>query len=205
ALRGGRRLRQAAQCVPVLHLLVYRRAGQRRTARRGAGAVREHPGASQPSGPAVGGYRAGDRHVVGQLPADLFPGRIDFCRDAHVALVGGGAVARLVVVSNRLPLPSERGPRAGGLAVALADALRPGSLWFGWSGRRVETPAATPVLTQADGITYATIDMTEAEYRAFYVGFANGALWPLLHFRLDPMTYRRAQPFPHFYLVTSMQ
>ena len=46
-------------------------------------------------------------------------------------------MARLVVVSNRLPLPSERGPRAGGLAVALADALRPGSLWFGWSGRRV--------------------------------------------------------------------
>jgi trehalose 6-phosphate synthase len=100
-------------------------------------------------------------------------------------------VARLVVVSNRLPLPSERGPRAGGLAVALADALRPGSLWFGWSGRRVETPAATPALARADGITYATIDMTEAEYRAFYVGFANGALWPLLHFRLGLMTYRR--------------
>ena len=35
-------------------------------------------------------------------------------------------MARLVVVSNRVPLPSERGPRAGGLAVALADALRPG-------------------------------------------------------------------------------
>ena len=45
-------------------------------------------------------------------------------------------MARLVIVSNRVPLPSERGPRAGGLAVALADALRPGTLWFGWSGRR---------------------------------------------------------------------
>jgi trehalose 6-phosphate synthase len=100
-------------------------------------------------------------------------------------------MARLVIVSNRLPLPSERGPRAGGLAVALADALRPGSLWFGWSGRRVETPADTPTVTEADGITYATVDMTEAEYRAFYVGFANGALWPLLHFRLGLMTYRR--------------
>ena len=99
-------------------------------------------------------------------------------------------MARLVVVSNRVPLPSERGPRAGGLAVALTDALQGGSLWFGWSGRRVETPAETPELTQADGITYATIDMTEAEYRAFYVGFANGALWPLLHFRLGLMTYR---------------
>ena len=48
-------------------------------------------------------------------------------------------MARLVIVSNRVPLPSERGPRAGGLAVALADALRPGTLWFGWSGKRSGT------------------------------------------------------------------
>ncbi len=100
-------------------------------------------------------------------------------------------MARLVIVSNRIPLPSERGPRAGGLAVALADALQPGSLWFGWSGRRVETPSETPNVTQADGISYATVDLTEAEYRAYYVGFANSALWPLLHFRLGLMTYRR--------------
>jgi trehalose 6-phosphate synthase len=88
-------------------------------------------------------------------------------------------------------MPSERGPRAGGLAVALADALTPGTLWFGWSGRRVGTPDEAPELAQADGLSFATIDMTEAEYRAFYVGFANGALWPLLHFRLGLMTYRR--------------
>ena len=100
-------------------------------------------------------------------------------------------MARLVVVSNRLPLPSERGPRAGGLAVALTDALRPGSLWFGWSGRRVHTPSETAELTQADGLTFATIDLTDAGYHAFYVGFANGALWPLLHYRLGLMTYRR--------------
>jgi len=102
-------------------------------------------------------------------------------------------MARLVVVSNRLPLPSERGPRAGGLAVALADALRPGTLWFGWSGRRVPAPAETPELHRAAGLTYATVDMTEAEYHAYYVGFANGALWPLLHFRLGLMNYRREE------------
>src|ERR1700733_14126262 len=82
-------------------------------------------------------------------------------------------VSRLVVVSNRVPLPSERGPRAGGLAVALADALRPGSLWFGWSGRRAATPAEAPEIAHADDMTYATVDITEAEYRAYYVGFAN--------------------------------
>jgi trehalose 6-phosphate synthase len=99
-------------------------------------------------------------------------------------------VARLVIVSNRVPLPSERGPQAGGLAVALADVLRPGSLWFGWSGRRSGVPAE-PRLQRADGVTYATIDFSEADYRAFYVGFANGALWPLLHFRLGLVNYKR--------------
>jgi trehalose 6-phosphate synthase len=99
-------------------------------------------------------------------------------------------VARLVIVSNRVPLPSERGPRAGGLAVALAEALRPGSLWFGWSGRR--STAATEVrLQRSEGTSYATIDLTEGEYRGYYVSFSNGVLWPLLHFRLGLVEYRR--------------
>ena len=100
-------------------------------------------------------------------------------------------MARLVIVSNRVPLPSERGPRAGGLAVALADALRPGTLWFGWSGRRSGTPDPEARLQRGDSTTYATIDLTEAEYRSFYVNFANGALWPLLHFRLGLVEFRR--------------
>jgi trehalose 6-phosphate synthase len=100
-------------------------------------------------------------------------------------------VARLVIVSNRVPLPSERGAQAGGLAVALADVLQPGSLWFGWSGRRSGFTPLAPRLQRADGVTYATIDFTEADYRAFYVGFANGALWPLLHFRLGLMSFNR--------------
>ncbi len=100
-------------------------------------------------------------------------------------------MGRLVVVSNRVPLPSERGPRAGGLAVALADALQPGSLWFGWSGRRSAFPESEPRVQRSDGITYSTIDLSEAEYRAFYVHFSNGALWPLLHFRLGLLDFRR--------------
>jgi trehalose 6-phosphate synthase len=99
-------------------------------------------------------------------------------------------VARLVIVSNRVPLPSERGPQAGGLAVALAGVMRPGSMWFGWSGRR-SGAAQAPRLQRADGVTYATIDFSEADYRAYYVGFANGALWPLLHFRLGLVSFKR--------------
>ncbi len=97
---------------------------------------------------------------------------------------------RLVVVSNRVPVPADRGPRAGGLAVALADALRPGSLWFGWSGRRSPRPGQSPTLDQADGVTFATTDLTETEYRMFYAGFSNAVLWPLLHFRLGLVDYR---------------
>jgi trehalose 6-phosphate synthase len=98
-------------------------------------------------------------------------------------------MARLVVVSNRLSAPSDRGPRAGGLAVALADALRPGSLWFGWSGRRSARTDHQPALQEADGVTYATIDLSEADYRLYYAGYSNGALWPLLHFRLGLVDY----------------
>jgi len=76
------------------------------------------------------------------------------------------------------------------LAVALSDALQPGSLWFGWSGRRTGTPSTTPHTQQAEGIAYATIDLSEHDYRTFYVNFANGALWPLLHFRLGLLNYR---------------
>ena len=42
---------------------------------------------------------------------------------------------RLVVVSNRVG-PVRDAARAGGLAVALVDALKSsGGLWYGWSGK----------------------------------------------------------------------
>jgi trehalose 6-phosphate synthase len=107
-------------------------------------------------------------------------------------------MARLVVVSNRTPDPHEHGPVAGGLAVAVADAMVPGSLWFGWSGRRGSP--RDPDITEANGITYATIDLEEAEYQLFYVGFANGALWPLLHFRLGLVDFRR-ENYEGYYAV----
>jgi trehalose 6-phosphate synthase len=107
-------------------------------------------------------------------------------------------MARLVVGSNRTPNPHEHGPVAGGLAVAVADAMVAGSLWFGWSGTRGS--ARGPDITEADGITYATIDLEEAEYQQFYVGFANGALWPLPHFRLGLVDFRR-ENYEGYYAV----
>ena len=100
-------------------------------------------------------------------------------------------MARLIIVSNRVPIPKARSTAAGGLAVALRDLMTPGSMWFGWSGRLSSAPAIQPALVEARGVTYATVDLTAEAHRAFYVGFANGALWPLLHFRLGLMHFRR--------------
>ena len=100
-------------------------------------------------------------------------------------------MARLIIVSNRVPIPKARIAAAGGLAVALRDLLTPGAMWFGWSGRLASAPAIQPALVEARGVTYATVDLTAEAHRGFYVGFANGALWPLLHFRLGLMHFRR--------------
>ena len=101
-------------------------------------------------------------------------------------------MARLVIVSNRVPPPKAKGAAsAGGLAVALQSFVEPGTLWFGWSGRVSERTTSQARLVEGGGVTYATIDLGADDYDRFYVGFANSSLWPLLHFRLGLMRYRR--------------
>ena len=100
-------------------------------------------------------------------------------------------MARLIVVSNRVPVPGDRKPSAGGLAIGLADALTPGSLWFGWSGRRAQVTSTRASVTTVRDVSYATIDLAEADYRRFYAGFANGALYPLLLYRLGQINFRQ--------------
>jgi trehalose 6-phosphate synthase len=96
-------------------------------------------------------------------------------------------MGRLVVVSNRVADP--RKTAAGGLAVALGDALaESGGLWFGWSGQVVEPGQGAdgpPKLHRAGPVTLATVDLTQADHDAYYLGYANGVLWPVFHNRLD--------------------
>jgi trehalose 6-phosphate synthase len=99
-------------------------------------------------------------------------------------------MARVVVASNRVPLPSQNA-RAGGLAVVLQEALDSIGLWFGWSGNIAEEATGAPHIESHRGTDYATIDLTAEGYENFYVGFANGVLWPLLHFRLGLIEFRR--------------
>jgi trehalose 6-phosphate synthase len=101
-------------------------------------------------------------------------------------------VPRLIVVSNRVTLPSERTARAGGLAVAMRDALKQhGGVWFGWSGDIAENSSTTPHVVTADGVTYVTVDLSRADHQGYYVDYANGSLWPLLHYRLGLVEYKR--------------
>ena len=98
---------------------------------------------------------------------------------------------RLVVVSNRVA--SIRDPaRAGGLAVALLDALRrSGGVWLGWSGEIREAERRTPTLQHHNALTIATLDLTPGDYEDYYNGFANSTLWPLFHYRLDLAAFDR--------------
>jgi trehalose 6-phosphate synthase len=97
---------------------------------------------------------------------------------------------RLVAVSNRVG-PIRESARAGGLAVALVDALREhGGLWFGWSGDIAEE-TGVPAVQTFPPLTLATCDLGQQDYDEFYLGFANRALWPLLHYRIDLTSFDR--------------
>jgi trehalose 6-phosphate synthase len=102
-------------------------------------------------------------------------------------------LARLVIVSNRVPTPRSRGAQAGGLAVVLKEAAPPGTMWFGWSGSQTARTSTEPRVATSQGVAYATIDLARDDFRKYYAGFANGTLWPLLHFRLGLMAFSRAE------------
>ncbi len=98
---------------------------------------------------------------------------------------------RLIAVSNRVG-PIRDTPQAGGLAVALVDALRErGGLWFGFGGKLAASPREAVQLDSHEGLHTATIELNTSDYNRYYNGHANGCLWPLFHFRPDLVHYRR--------------
>jgi len=102
-------------------------------------------------------------------------------------------VERLVVVSNRVAVPSRDGASlAGGLAVAIRPVLKrhPG-IWFGWSGRVAAASDAGARVSQHGHQTYVLTDLTEEDYQEYYNGYANRVLWPILHYRLDIAEFSR--------------
>lgn len=110
-------------------------------------------------------------------------------------------MGRLIVVSNRVPPPADKGASAGGLAVALKAALgERGGLWLGWSGETAASEdESVTIKPRVEGnITFSLVDLTERDQEEYYRGFANGALWPLLHYRLDLVDFDRRDTSGYF-------
>jgi trehalose 6-phosphate synthase len=102
-------------------------------------------------------------------------------------------MSRLVAVSNRISVP-KRGMAPGGLAVGLLAAMQARrGMWFGWDGETADSPSTEPSITHKDGVTFASIDFDQSEYKDFYLGFCNGTLWPLFHYFVDGFRYDDAQ------------
>lgn len=96
---------------------------------------------------------------------------------------------RLIIISNRVPVPSD-GDKAGGLAVALQDALSErGGVWLGWDGEDPAPRASEPRVVHAEGVDFATLPLSEADIEDYYQGYANSVLWPLFHERLDAIDH----------------
>ncbi|MEM9706969.1 MAG: trehalose-6-phosphate synthase [Pseudomonadota bacterium] len=93
-------------------------------------------------------------------------------------------MSRLIALSNRTA--HDRASRAGGLAVALWDALRDsGGVWFGWSGDLIDEASKT-LKTQVDeGVEFVLSDLTHEEYEGYYINYANRVIWPVFHYRVD--------------------
>jgi trehalose 6-phosphate synthase len=106
---------------------------------------------------------------------------------------------RLVVVSNRVADLSA-GAQSGGLAVAVHEALvASGGLWFGWSGETSrDAHEQRPQIQRSGDVTTATVPLTPSEHGAYYLGFANHCLWPLLHYRVDLADLRAGIEEPYF-------
>src|SRR5215813_11143326 len=95
----------------------------------------------------------------------------------------------LVLVSNRVARPKANEPINGGLAAALLPAVTAsGAIWVGSSGRFIDSSEKREPFAEIDALgtgALATVDLPAAQYRGFYHGFANSALWPVLHSRTD--------------------
>lgn len=102
-------------------------------------------------------------------------------------------MARIAIVSNRLPALAGKDQAAGGLAFALRAALdKSGGTWFGWDARSSGGQNGKIVVHQSSPFTLAGLPLTEREYAGYYRGFANRVLWPLLHGRTDLVRFDRS-------------
>ena len=121
-------------------------------------------------------------------------------REASDGVGASKGTGRLVVVSNRVPVPGDgSGSSAGGLAVALDAALKArGGVWFGWSGKAGTSDPEALSIVEAGPVTFAVSDLSKRDLDEYYSGFANRALWPICHYRLDLAQFDRRHAAAYF-------
>jgi trehalose 6-phosphate synthase/phosphatase len=105
---------------------------------------------------------------------------------------GQSSSARLIVVSNRLPLTLRKSDggwsterSSGGLASAMNPLLRKrGGDWIGWAGSNEEEDSESrrKVLEEwAEKDRCFAVDLPQEVATGFYEGYANQTLWPVFH------------------------
>jgi trehalose 6-phosphate synthase/phosphatase len=104
-------------------------------------------------------------------------------------------MSRVLIVANRLPITvkvTETGVdverSSGGLATGLQGPHEQSDgLWIGWSGASEElTPERQAQLEEKLGqMRLVPVPLSPDLVNRYYLGFANGVLWPLFHYLLD--------------------
>lgn len=77
--------------------------------------------------------------------------------------------------------------------MALAALMRETEgVWFGWSGRTTEAFTGHLDVEHLGDMTVATLDLESQDIDEYYNGYANKALWPLFHYRIDLTDYDKS-------------
>ena len=111
-------------------------------------------------------------------------------------------MGRLILVSNRLPViveddqsgegdaPEQRVNRSTGGLVSGLDSLHQqgDGLWIGHPGADPDTD--TRALLKE--MRLEPVDVPPSQYRGYYDGFSNGAIWPLFHYLLERCDFNPA-------------
>ncbi|WP_462251834.1 bifunctional alpha,alpha-trehalose-phosphate synthase (UDP-forming)/trehalose-phosphatase [Ekhidna sp.] len=101
-------------------------------------------------------------------------------------------MAKIIIVSNRLPVKIEKAASGGfeyktsegGLATGLGSIYKQGdNVWLGWPGLAVnKTEAKDEITERLSEENMHPVFLTKNEIEEYYEGFSNETLWPNFHY-----------------------
>jgi trehalose 6-phosphate synthase/phosphatase len=105
-------------------------------------------------------------------------------------------MASLIIASNRLPVTISDTiiPSSGGLVSALKGYGREYDFkWLGWAGGAVEDQRRQQEIAEElrNTYNYHPLFISEEDVQAYYTGFSNTSLWPLLHYLPNYARYEK--------------